>query len=223
MAQASPIALKLTREDKKSQRAERILEHARAMIAEEGFDALKIRELAARADLTVPTIYNLIGGKSDILARIIEALVERLHEVQNEPEFDDIEAGFEQQITRLADLFAQDEDFFRAAFVAGDRSGLFEQRSDHGIFARSLQQPVEACKAAQAEGLLKGAISSEQLGRQVYDSYRLARQDWANGYFDLHGFRSQALTGVFVSLAADAVPEFRERLLRRIEELAKLQ
>lgn len=220
MVQAASNAPKLTREDKKSQRAERILDHARAMIAEEGFDALKIRELAARAELTVPTIYNLIGGKSEILVRIIEALVERLHQVQNQTDLDDIEAGFEQQITRLADLFAQDEDFYRAAFVAGDRSGLFEQRSNHGIFARSLQQPVEACKAAQAEGLLKGAISAKQLGRQVYDSYRLARQDWANGYFDLDGFRSQALTGVFMCLAADAVPAFRKRLLRRIEELA---
>jgi AcrR family transcriptional regulator len=222
MVQAVSIAPKLTREDKKSQRAERILDHARAMIAEEGFDALKIRELAARAELTVPTIYNLIGGKNEILARIIEALVERLHEVQNQSDFDDIEAGFEQQITRLADLFAQDEDFYRAAFVAGDRSGLFEQRSDHGIFARSLRQPTEACRSAQAAGLLQGTISAEQLGRQVYDSYRLARQDWANGYFDLDGFRAQALTGVFVSLAADAALAFRERLLRRIKKLAKI-
>lgn len=220
MVQAASIAPRLTREDKKSQRAERILGHARAMIAEEGFDALKIRELAARAELTVPTIYNLIGGKREILARIIEALVERLHLVQSQPDFDDIEAGFEQQIMRLADLFAQDEDFYRAAFVAGDRSGLFEQRSDHGIFARSLQQPVEACKAAQTEGLLKGAISAKELGRQVYDSYRLARQDWANGYFDLDGFRAQALTGIFISLAADASPEFEQRLLKRISSLA---
>ena len=220
MDQAGSIAPKLTREDKKSQRAERILSHARAMISEEGFDALKIRELAARAELTVPTIYNLIGGKSEILTRIIEALVERLHQVQNQSDFTDIEAGFELQIARLADLFAQDEDFYRAAFVAGDRSGLFEQRSDHGIFARSLQQPIAACKAAQAEGLLNGNISAEQLGRQVYDSYRLARQDWANGYFDLKGFRERALTGVFVSLAADATPEFHERLLNRIKKLA---
>ena len=99
--------------------------------------------------------------------------------------------------------------FYRAAFLAGDRSGLFEQRSDEGIFARSLKQPVEACRAAQNAGLLKGRISAEQLGRQVYDSYRLARQDWANGYFDLDGFRDQALTGICVSLAADAEPEFR--------------
>ena len=220
MVQAAPIAPKLTREDKKSQRAERILDHARAMIAEEGFEALKIRELAARAELTVPTIYNLIGGKSEILARIIQALVERLHQVQNQSDVGDIEASFEQQISRLADLFAEDEDFYRAAFVAGDRSGLFEQRSNHGIFARSLQQPVEACQAAQAAGLLKGTISAEQLGRLVYDSYRLARQDWANGYYDLEGFRAQALTGIFVSLAADASPDFRQRLLERISSLA---
>ena len=123
MAEAASLAPKLTREDKKTQRAERILDHAHAMIAEEGFDALKIRELAERAELTVPTIYNLIGGKGEILARIIEGLVKRLHEVQSQSDFEDIEMGFEQQINRLADLFAEDEDFYRAAFVAGDRSG----------------------------------------------------------------------------------------------------
>ncbi|MEP3422862.1 MAG: TetR/AcrR family transcriptional regulator [Erythrobacter sp.] len=220
MVQSASLAPKMTREDKKSQRAERILSHARAMIAKDGFEALKIRELAERAELTVPTIYNLIGGKGEILNRIIEALVQRLHEVQSRSDFSSIEAGFEQQITQFADLFAQDEDFYRAAFVAGDRSGLFEQQSDHGIFAQSLKQPVQACKAAQADGLLKGSISAEQMGRQVYDSYRLARQDWANGYFDLDGFRNQALTGVFITLAADATPEFRDRLLKRISNLA---
>ncbi len=210
----------LTREDKKAQRREHILAHARAMIAADGFEALKIRDLAARAELTVPTIYNLIGGKADILEQIIEALVSRLHEVQDRAQFDNIEIGFEQQIDLLADLFAEDEDFYRSAFIAGDRSGLFEQSSDKGIFARSLQQPIEACEAAQRAGLLRGTISAKQLGRQVYDSYRLARQDWVNGYFDLDGFRQQALTGVFLCLAADASQDFRDRLLSRLAQLA---
>ncbi|WP_164114277.1 TetR/AcrR family transcriptional regulator [Sphingorhabdus sp. Alg239-R122] len=207
------------REINKEKRKQRILSHARAVIAGHGFEALKLRDLATRANLTVPTIYNLIGGKEEILSVIIEELVEKLLEVQNRNSLDDVEAAFEQQIQDLAELFAKDEDYYRAAFIAGDRSGLFEQSSGSGIFARSVQLPIDACSAAQSAGLLLGNISAEQLGRQIYGSYRLARQDWVHGYFDLEGFRVQALTGIFLCLAADANPEFHDRLINRLSSL----
>lgn len=218
MARLATTPPRLTREDQKTQRINRILDHARSMMAEDGFDALKIRELAARANITVPTIYNLIGGKRDILAHIIDALVAKLHAVQMQTGFDDIEASFEAQINRLTNLFSEDEDFYRAAFLAGDRSGLFEQSSEHGIFARSLLQPVQTCRAAQAQGLLRGDIGAEQLGRQIYDSYRLARQDWTNGYYGVVEFRERSLAGVFMALAADATPAFKKRLLTKIAD-----
>ncbi len=203
----------------KEKRRRRILDHARRIIAKKGFDALKLRDLAASADVTVPTIYNLIGGKPEMLRFIIEELVERLQEVQNQSDLKDVEAAFETQIEDLAKLFAEDEDYYRAAFIAGDRSGLFEQSSSSGIFARSVQLPVEACKVAQSTGLLAGSVSAEQMGRQIYGCYRLARQDWVNGYFDLQGFRDQALTGIFLCLAADANPEFHSRLINRLSSL----
>ncbi|GAB5501708.1 MAG: hypothetical protein Pyrs2KO_03630 [Pyruvatibacter sp.] len=196
-----------------------ILSHARATIAEKGFDALKLRDLARQAGVTVPTIYNLIGGKPEILALIIEELVERLQEVQRRVQTDDVELAFEAQIDKLAELFQSDENYYRAAFIAGDRSGLFEQSSQSGIFSRALQLPIDVCRDAVAAGLLFGNVSSEQMGRQIYGCYRLARQDWMNGYFDLEGFRRQSLTGVFLCLAADAKPAFRQRLMQRIENL----
>ena len=67
-----------TRSKNMSKRRDTILREARTLIANEGFEALKIRELAVRAGLTVPTIYNLIGGKKEILAIIIQQLVEQL-------------------------------------------------------------------------------------------------------------------------------------------------
>ena len=49
----------------------RILAEARKMLAKGGFDALKLRDLAEASDITVPTIYNLIGNKTDILKTLV--------------------------------------------------------------------------------------------------------------------------------------------------------
>ena len=209
-----------TRSKNMAKRRETILREARILIAHEGFEALKIRDLAARADLTVPTIYNLVGGKNEILEIIIQEMVTQLRMIQDQAKIDPVEESFAKLINDLADHFSTDEAFFRAAFIAGDRSGLFEQSSEQGIFAYFVQQPIDACARAIEEGLLRGQIPPDVLGPQIYGAYRLARQDWASGYFDLAGFRKQALIGVFLCLASDATPAFRERLLDRIHSLS---
>ena len=208
-----------TRSKNMAKRREAILREARAIIADEGFEALKIRSLAARADLTVPTIYNLVGGKNEILAVIIDEMVVQLRAIQDSARIDPVEESFAKLIEDLADHFASDEAFFRAAFIAGDRSGLFEQSSVEGIFAQFVQQPIEACARAVKAGLLRGQIAPEILGPQIYGCYRLARQDWANGYLDLDGFRKRALIGVYLCLTSDAKPAFRERLVGKISRL----
>ncbi|MEP2990643.1 MAG: TetR/AcrR family transcriptional regulator [Parasphingorhabdus sp.] len=203
----------------KQKRKDRILSAARQTIAKKGFDALKLRELAVSADVTVPTIYNLIGGKPDILNLIIGDLMAKIEEVQSNVDTGSAESAFETLIEKLAELFAMDEDYYRAAFIAGDRSGLFEHSSETGIFASFVAQPIAVCREAKDKGLLLGKISSEQLGEHVYGAYRLARQDWSNGYFDLREFRRQSLTGVYLCLASDAAPDFREKLFQKIAAL----
>ncbi len=202
-----------------AQRRASILSHARAVIVEKGFDALKIRDLASRADLTVPTIYNLIGGKQQILSLIIEDLVTQLTAVQTAVEGVQGDEPFIALIDGLVDLFASDEAYYRAAFIAGDRGGLFEQHSKDGIFARSIVLPIRACEQARQAGNLRGQIQSQVLGEQIYGCYRLARQDWTLGYVDLDGFRSRALIGIFLCLAADASPDYHQVLMQRIAQL----
>ncbi len=164
-----------TRSKNMAKRRETILRQARILIAQDGFEALKIRDLAARAGLTVPTIYNLVGSKNEILCVIIDDMLSQLRIIQNQSAAGSIEDSLTKLINNVADHFATNEAFFRAVFIAGDRSGLFEQSSD--------------------------------------------RQDWANGYFDLDGFRKQALTGIFLCLASDAEPAFRAHLMAQIMDL----
>jgi AcrR family transcriptional regulator len=55
-----------------AERRQRILAAARALVAERGYEALTMRELAQRSRVTVPTLYNLIGSKEAVLAAAVE-------------------------------------------------------------------------------------------------------------------------------------------------------
>ena len=50
-----------------AERRERILAEAREIIGARGFDGLTMRALAQAVGVTVPTIYNLIGNKDEVL------------------------------------------------------------------------------------------------------------------------------------------------------------
>ena len=58
--------------DQMAERRERILEAARAIIGERGYEGLTMRELAQASRVTVPTIYNLIGSKEAVLFAAVE-------------------------------------------------------------------------------------------------------------------------------------------------------
>lgn len=203
----------------KIKRRENILSVARTMIAEQGFDAFTLSELATKADVTLPTVHNLLGKKSDIFATLVEEMVIRVEQVLSESESKDPVISAELFIDNLIALFAADEAFYKAAYVAGERTQFFEHHSESGIFAKSMRLARQICQDAVENGYLEGHIKSDLLANQLFGCQRLARQDWVNGYIDLEEYRSQVLAGMFITYSADATPEFKTRLTNLIEEL----
>jgi AcrR family transcriptional regulator len=63
-------------EEHKAERRARILKAARELIAERGYDGLTMRDLAAASRVSVPTLYNLFGGKQAILLGELESTFE---------------------------------------------------------------------------------------------------------------------------------------------------
>ena len=55
-----------------AERRQRILATARSIVAKRGYESLTMRELARASRVTVPTLYNLIGGKEAVLAAAVE-------------------------------------------------------------------------------------------------------------------------------------------------------
>jgi AcrR family transcriptional regulator len=207
-------------------RRNRILMAARRAIARDGLESMTVRSLAAEAGVTVPTIYNLVGSREDVLASICEAALDELDRRL------EAEAGPSRGLSRAeavvsvsADLFLAEPETYRAVFRAIERQTLQAGMDPRG--ARSLKRcadlQAQACREAREDGDLAGLLDPELLGEQVLGLYRIALRRWEIGEIDGGAFRRQALYGLFVCLLADATPraanEIRSRILGLQDQL----
>ena len=202
-------------------RRERILAEARQMLAEGGFDALNLRDLAEMSEITVPTIYNLIGNKAAVLKSIVLGA------------FADYEASLEEKLpcpteerpalmmATFAELIGGNEDAYRATAMATERlEAESELDDDYGFKRAPLRKYAgELCADALAEGLLRGEIDSHLLVEQMIANHQVAFRDWAHRVISLEGLRKQSLRGFYLALAADATDTYRETLVKALRAL----
>ena len=212
-----------TRQTNKALRRQRILLNARDLIASQGFDAFTISELASRSGVSIPTVHNLFGKKQDIVQELFAELVARIDRVLAQPDHVDPVSSSEVFLDNLLALYSEDEAFYRAAFMAGERLGLFEHEMASGIFRKSLQIAERLCVQAHENGYLLGQLDSVWMAEQLFGAQRLARQDWVGGYITLAQFRRQALVGMLMTYAADATPEFHHCICNKLDEIRSEQ
>jgi AcrR family transcriptional regulator len=209
-----------TRSKNKELRRTRILSSAGTLIAEHGFDGFTLSQLADHAEVTVPTIHNLIGKKSDLCRELVEGMVNQTAELIDKQQGSDPIEFVELFIGSLIELYSVDENLYKAAFIAGEREQLFEQELPTGIFAKSLKLAEKVCGEAVEKHHLKGLINVNQLATQLFSCQRIARHDWMHGYIDLEAYHSQVLVGMYITLAADAEPEFHVQLIDKLQSLS---
>lgn len=208
-----------TRTANMNKRREQILSCAGDLIAEGGLDAFTLNKLAAAADVTIPTIHNLIGKKSDIFERLVDEMIEQVEAALLQQKVQEPIESAQTFIDQLLELYRGSEGLYKAAFVAGEQVKLFEHEKPKGVFAKSLALSVQVCEKAKDNGLLEGHISSNQLAQELFGCQRLARGDWVNGYINLTEYRNQVLTGMYIVFAADAESNYRKKLFSEIEKL----
>lgn len=210
-----------TRSLNMEKRRERILAEARQMLADGGFDALNLRDLAEVSEITVPTIYNLIGNKAEVLKALVMGA------------FADFEASMEEKLpcpteerpalmmSTLVELMGGNEDAYRATALATERlEAESDEHGDYGFKRVPLRQYAGTlCADALEDGLLRGEIDSSVLVEQMIGNHQIAFRDWAHRVIPLEGLRKQSLRGFYLALAADAVDDYRARLVTELEKL----
>jgi AcrR family transcriptional regulator len=62
----------------REQRRDQLIEVARALFAEKGFEGTSVEEIAARAEVSKPVVYEHFGGKEGLYAVVVDREVVRL-------------------------------------------------------------------------------------------------------------------------------------------------
>jgi len=112
-----------------AERREQLIEISRSLFAERGFDGTSVEEIAARAEVSKPVVYEHFGGKEGIYAVVVDREVRRLLAMVQ----DALTAGhprmlLEQAALALLDYIEQSSDGFRILVrdsPIGSASGSF--------------------------------------------------------------------------------------------------
>lgn len=220
MMKPSPARGLKTRTENKHKRREFILACAGDIIAKHGLDALTIARLAKQSNVTIPTVHNLLGRRADILDTLVREAMSDVMRAATDFDPSDTISALEDFIDGLIGLIATNETYYRAAFIAGERINFFEHESADGIVANSRNHARAICARAIKQGKLMGEIDEKQISLRLFSSQRLARLDWMHGYIDLKTYRKQVLTGMFITLCADASADFKAELLHQLKTLS---
>ena len=133
-----------------SQRREQLIAVGRQLFAEKGFDATSVEEIAARAKVSKPVVYEHFGGKEGIYAVVVDrevnALLERITGA--------LTAGhprelLEQAALALLDYIEQETDGFR---VLVRESPLMSASGNFSSVLNDVAHQVEHILGAEFKG-----------------------------------------------------------------------
>lgn len=198
----------------------KILETARKIIAEQGFNTLNLRDLAESAGVTVPTIYNLIGNKAELVQCLFEESMTPFEPSRYVLDKSDPVAAAEKFFETVFEYLGANENYHRAEFIARWDLELAGDPGAHEVLSRIVGGAITAIKESTRAGLLRGQVPPQKLGRQMYRVLRLAYIEWARGEIGFDDFRQEVLSGTYLCLAADAHPKFHRALIHKYNTLS---
>ena len=167
-------------------RKARILAAARKLLAEGGYERLTVKNLASEADLSVPTIYNLVGKRHDVLVQAMNdhtiAMCKTAKDKEKYPHF----------VMALADLYANlakaYPEFIKATTIAyfSGNDQLFNPWHDCGVGLI-----VASLAESQRAGLLRPGMTPEKIGRRCSAAISMSVYEWAIGSISKDELRAE--------------------------------
>jgi AcrR family transcriptional regulator len=198
-------------EEHKAERRARILAAARELIAERGYDGLTMRDLARASRVSVPTLYNLFGGKQALLLGELEstfaAVVAAIAGAKTGSVVD----------RALATCDAGNADLLAVPRYSRELILLFLTSAETSALRRSSAESYAALMAdllreGQKTGEIQPWVDALVLSRRMFAHYQLAMIEWARGEIDAETFRAATRFGMCVMLLGVARGTAQSRL-----------
>jgi AcrR family transcriptional regulator len=167
----------------KAERRARILAAARRLIAAHGFDGLTMRELARASRVSVPTVYNLFGGKHAVLmAELEETFAEVARSLATAAEGSFVQRAF-------AICEAGNRDVLAVPAYSRELVHIFLTSEETRPVRRTIGERYIALMAGvlrdgQAAGELAAWAEPTAVARRMFAHYVHAMIEWATGELD---------------------------------------
>jgi AcrR family transcriptional regulator len=167
------------RERNKRAKEQRILEAARALFRERGFEATTGRAICERAGIGTGTLFLYVKDKRGLLSLLFEPLARRAFDrlPRGLDEDEEVVDALMRLFGALYGLYARDPRLSRV-FV---QELLFRSDPDARMAALAAELRVrvaEIVEAARARGRLRGDVDAATLGHQIAAHYVLWLQLW---------------------------------------------
>lgn len=201
----------------REERKQRILEVARLLIADQGYEGVTMRDLAEKSLVSVPTLYNLFGGKNGLLFAAVESY---FVDLVGNAEFTQTEEGLS-KIISLAETLGRETP--RHAAYARSMMGFFGNVSDAGgihelVASQLTNELVGALEQMQRKRQLAAWANPRALGERLASQISITTFEWARGQLTDKRLRGAMLYGTGVILLGLARGKAKTELERLVRE-----
>ena len=204
------------REEAKEERRRRIITAARDLIRETGDTGLSMRAIAARANVSLSTPYNLFGSKRAIVVAVLEDIREFHERFAKLRSVNAVERIF-QALAMSIRYYVDDPDFYRTLWT-----GMFDMsgKEVRAALARPERDAfwLALINAAAENGALLADIDTEMLLRDLDLTFGAVMLNWVLGALSVDELAPAAAYGYALTLRGAATPAWQERLAGKIGE-----
>ena len=213
------------REQSKAGRRQRITAAARDLIRETGDTGLSMRAIAARAEVSLSTPYNLFGSKRAIVLAVLEDIREFHERFSSLHPVSAVDRLF-QAVSISTSYYAEDPVFYKTLWTAlldtggkDDRTALLTP--ERKAFWRAL------VSEAVREGALSSEIDIDLMTRNLDLTFAAVILSWVFDAMTAEELEPAIAYGYALALGGAATETWRPRLARRAveyqETLARLR
>ncbi|KAA0233763.1 MAG: hypothetical protein JJLCMIEE_03618 [Acidimicrobiales bacterium] len=206
------------RERGKARRIQRILDAAAHIIEAGGIDSLSMQTLAEQAEVSVSTLYNLVGGKDAILLRLLSVTVDNLEMTAPNAGADPV-AALGSLVDEFVDSFRARQSLYRPLLLSLEGQPILGQGSDE-LRLRTMTIVETAVADAVAAGQLEDVVPPAVTAHHICLAAQMGLRRWSIGMTDIEEFRAEVRSGLWLTLLAVATPATRDRLLGELAALA---
>lgn len=194
-----------------------ILAAARREMAEAGYEGVQLRAIAADCGISVQTIYNLVGDRTQVMRQCSEEWVTAL------------ETAAQQRVagTEISPLLALLGAFWASPLHHGEyvsSAARIARARDHPLnraFRCAAIKSVHAILAdLRAQDLLRGNIDAMCLARSLTSTIQIAIYDWTVDRYDEAIYWREFENGPLLSLLSAVQPAETRRIERGFESIA---